>query len=209
MNAKTLNNNSKEIKQRSKKEGFKLHIWETGDDPQILIAVKEFGKGIYREAGYSNYQTVDLDRWSRWFFVTYDDVLQASTRIVRKTKENLIPLEIALRETTGEQYRVSKLDVADWNSVTFRKTIIGAQSFKIASRAVAKYCLEQKFSLVYGMINPKWEGLYRVYFDNGAITSKEFSDYVFYPGCLLNGELALFRLLEIGEKTLQKIAANL
>ncbi|MCG6195615.1 hypothetical protein LFX25_20440 [Leptospira sp. FAT2] len=209
MTTKIQNQHSLEIKQRSIRNGFKLHIWENGDDPKILKSIKEFGKGIYREAGYSEYKTIDLDRWSRWFFVTYEGILQASTRIVWKTKENLIPLEIANRYPSGGQYRVSKLNVADWNSVTFKKTILGAQGFKIAVRAVAKYCLEQKFNLVYGMINPKWEGLYRVYFDNGAIASKEFSDYVFYPGCFLNGERAFFQLIEIGEKALQNIAAKL
>ncbi|EMP08929.1 hypothetical protein LEP1GSC124_3601 [Leptospira interrogans serovar Pyrogenes str. 200701872] len=63
--------------------------------------------------------------------------------------------------------------------------------------------------MVYGLINPVWKGLQRVYFDNGAIPSKEYSDMVYYPGCLLNGKLALFQIIEIEEKTLQKIASKL
>ncbi|EMN26959.1 LBL_2463 family protein [Leptospira kirschneri] len=188
---------------------FDLHFWDHTQDKDLLKPIKEFSKQIYKEAGYSNYETVDLDNWSKWFYVTYNDEIQATMRIVEKTNNNRIPLEIVERFPSGENYNIQNLNVADWNSVSFKQTILGAQAFKIAATKLAQYCLNQKFNMVYGLINPVWKGLQRVYFDNGAIPSKEYSDMVYYPGCLLNGKLALFQIIEIEEKTLQKIASKL
>ncbi|XDD50933.1 hypothetical protein AB3N59_03850 [Leptospira sp. WS92.C1] len=188
---------------------FLLHRWDNSKTKEDLVKVKEFGKTIYREAGYSDYETSDLDEWSKWFYVTYDGELQAATRIVIKTNDNLIPLEIALRHPSQKNYKVNKTGIADWNSVTFKQTILGAFAFRIAAKAVAGYCLYKKINLVYGMINPKWTGLQRVYYEKGAINSQEFPDLVYFPGCELNGEIALFQLIEIGEKALQKLASNL
>ncbi len=193
----------------SRTDRFLLHRWDSSMEKADLDKVKEFGKSIYREAGYSDYETKNLDEWSVWFYVTYEGELQAATRIVIKTEENQIPLEIALRHPSGTNYSITNTNVADWNSVTFRQTIIGALSFKIAAKAVAQYCIDRKFGLVYGMINPTWSGLQRVYFDNGAVHSEKYSDLVYYPGCFLRGELALFKLIEIGENALQNIASKL
>lgn len=193
----------------SRTDRFLLHKWDNSMEKSDLDKVKEFGKSIYRSAGYSDYETKNLDEWSVWFYVTYEGELQAATRIVTKTEENQIPLEIAVRHPSGKNYRITNTNVADWNSVTFRQTIIGALSFKIAARAVAQYCIDQKFSIVYGMINPTWSGLHRVYMDNGAILSEKYSDLVYYPGCFLRGELAYFKLIEIGENALQNIASKL
>lgn len=188
---------------------FDLHIQESTQEKGEFDNLKEFGKEIYKSAGYSEYETVNLDKWSTWFHVSYEGYIQASTRVVRKVLENKIPLEIAQRASNDSHYEVKNLNTADWNSVTFLTTILGAQAFKIAARAVAKYCLDKKFDIVYGMVNPVWEGLNRVYLQYGAEYSKEFSDPVYFPGCFLNGKRALFQLLEIKENALQKIAANL
>ncbi|EKO79170.1 MULTISPECIES: LBL_2463 family protein [Leptospira] len=196
-------------KTSSKLNGFQLFTWDSSQDKEKLNPVKEFCKQIYTEAGYSDYETIDLDNWSKWFYVTYDGHLQAATRIVEKTNENLIPLEIVKRFPSGKHYNVNYSNIADWNSVSFKQTILGAQAFKIVACNLAKYCLDRKFSIVYGLINPIWKGLQRVYFDNGAIISEVYSDLVYYPGCFLNGELALFKLIEIRENALQNIAAKL
>ncbi|WP_061249243.1 LBL_2463 family protein [Leptospira alstonii] len=196
-------------KLKSKVSPFELHTWDNSQDKKIIKPVKEFSKQIYKEAGYSEYETVDLDNWSKWFYVTYDGYLQAAMRVVEKTEENRIPLEIAQRSPSGEHYNLNNTNVADWNSVSFRQTILGAQAFKIAGKAVAEYCLNLNFNLVYGLINPRWKGLHRVYLDNGAVPSNEFTDSVYFPGCKLSGELALFQIIEIGKNTLQKIASKL
>lgn len=200
---------NQKIKLKPRLNGFQLHIWDSTQNKELLKPVKEFSKQIYKDAGYSEYETVDLDNWSKWFFVTFDGHLQAATRIVEKTQENLIPLEIVKRFPSGEHYNLKDINVADWNSVSFKQTIIGFQAFKIAASELAQYCLIRKFSMVYGMINPTWKGLQRVYFDNGAIPSEEHSEMVYYPGCFLNGELALFQLIEIRENALQNIASKL
>ncbi|WP_207765045.1 LBL_2463 family protein [Leptospira kmetyi] len=191
---------------------FTLHRWNAKMPTEELEKIKEFGKEIYRSAGYSDYETTNLDQWSEWFYVTHEGVLQAATRLVLKTESNLLPLEIAKRHPSGDQYRINKTgfhQIADWNSVTFYQTILGVFGFKIAAKAVAKYCLENQINLVYGMINPIWTGLHRVYLEKGAIASKEFSDPVYFPGCELNGTTAHFRLIEFGENALQNIASNL
>ncbi|WP_061221099.1 LBL_2463 family protein [Leptospira borgpetersenii] len=206
---KTLETSLENQKIKSRSNGFQLHIWDNTQNKESLRPVKEFSKQIYKDAGYSEYETVDLDNWSKWFFVTFDGHLQAATRVVEKTQENLIPLEIVKRFPSGEHYNLKDMNVADWNSVSFKQTIIGFQAFKIAASELAQYCLIRKFNIVYGMINPAWKGLQRVYFDNGAIPSKEHSEMVYYPGCFLNGELALFQLIEIRENALQNIASKL
>ncbi|EMO88909.1 hypothetical protein LEP1GSC024_0883 [Leptospira noguchii str. 2001034031] len=175
---------------------------------EILESVKSFCKNIYKEAGYSEYEAVNLDYWSKWFYVTYDGEIQAASRLVEKTKENLIPLEIVKRYPSGDNYLIQNLKVADWNSVCFKETIIGFRAFKITAKYLAKYCLLHKYKMVYGMINPTWKGLHRVYCDYGALHSSIFSDLVYYPGCYLNNELALFKIIEIKENALQKIASN-
>ncbi|WP_061235411.1 LBL_2463 family protein [Leptospira weilii] len=194
---------------QSSLNGFQLHTWDSTQDKEIIKPVKEFSKQIYKEAGYSEYETADLDNWSKWFYVTYDGYLQAAMRIVEKTEENLIPLEIAQRYPSGEHYSLKITNVADWNSVTFKQTILGFQAFKIAAKALSLYCLDRRFKMVYGMINPTWKGLHRLYFNYGAVPSKEYSENVFFPGCLHNGKRALFQLIEIKENALQKITSEL
>ncbi|EMP08959.1 hypothetical protein LEP1GSC124_3600 [Leptospira interrogans serovar Pyrogenes str. 200701872] len=63
---------------------FDLHFWDHTQDKDLLKPIKAFSKQIYKEAGYSNYETVDLDNWSKWFYVTYNDEIQATMRIVEK-----------------------------------------------------------------------------------------------------------------------------
>ncbi|WP_061248622.1 LBL_2463 family protein [Leptospira noguchii] len=196
------------ILMKPKTDGFHVHFWDNTQNMEILELVKGFCRKIYKEAGYSDYETVDLDNWSKWFFVTYDGEIQAASRLVEKTKKNLIPLEIVKRFPSRDHYLIQNLNVADWNSVCFKETIIGFRAFKITAKYLAKYCLLHKFNMVYGMINPTWRGLHRVYFDYGALHSSIFSDYVYYPGCYLNSELALFKVIEIKENALQKIATN-
>lgn len=203
-----INISEKNILINSKTKGFQVHFWDNSQNKEILELVKGFCKKIYKEAGYSDYETEDLDNWSKWFYVTYDGEIQATSRIVEKTKENLIPLEIVNRYPSEEHYLIQNHKVADWNSVCFKETIIGFRAFKIAAKSLAEYCLLHKFNMVYGMINPTWKGLHRVYFDYGALYSIIYSDFVYYPGCFLNNELALFKVIEIKEKALQKIATN-
>ncbi|EMI67505.1 hypothetical protein MAL08_19610 (plasmid) [Leptospira noguchii] len=196
-------------KLKSRTDGFLFHFWDNSHEKEILEPIKKFSKNIYKDAGYSDYETVDLDYWSKWFYVTYEGEIQAACRLVEKTNDNLIPLEIVERFPSGSHYNIKNINVADWNSVSFNQTIIGAQAFKIAAIELAQYCLIQKFNVVYGLINPTWKGLQRVYFDNGATLSEEYSDLVYYPGCLLNGKQALFKIIEIKENSLQNITSKM
>ncbi|OAM85881.1 LBL_2463 family protein [Leptospira interrogans] len=200
---------TKHQKLKSRTDGFNAHFWDNTHEKEILELIKKFSINIYKDAGYSEYETVNLDDWSKWFYVTYDGEIQAACRLVEKTKDNLIPLEIVERFPSRSHYNIINENVADWNSVSFNQTILGAQAFKIAATELAQYCLNQKFSVVYGLINPTWKGLQRVYFDNGATFSKEYSDMVYYPGCLLNGKLAFFKIIEIKENSLQNIASKM
>ncbi|RHX83193.1 LBL_2463 family protein [Leptospira stimsonii] len=199
----------KPVHHTNRSERFQFHTWNSSQDLELLNPVRAFSQSVYREAGYSEYKTVNLDRWSTWFFATYEGEIQAATRIVEKTTENKIPLEIAQIHPSGNHYSVSNLNVADWNSVSFRQTILGAQAFTHITRLVARFCLDKNFDLVYGMINPTWKGLERVYYDNGAIPSEEYPSLVCYPGCFLKGQFALFRLIEIRKNALRNMASKL
>ncbi len=46
---------------QSSLNSFQLHTWDSTQDKEIIKPVKEFSKQIYKEAGYSEYETVDLD----------------------------------------------------------------------------------------------------------------------------------------------------
>lgn len=84
---KTLETSLENQKIKSRSNGFQLHIWDNTQNKESLRPVKEFSKQIYKDAGYSEYETVDLDNWSKWFFVTFDGHLQAATRVVEKHKK--------------------------------------------------------------------------------------------------------------------------
>ncbi|EQA36079.1 hypothetical protein LEP1GSC047_0228 [Leptospira inadai serovar Lyme str. 10] len=203
-----------------------LNTWLPGSGFDILDKVRNFSTKIYRSAGYNEYPFMNFDPWSIWFYVTdREGHIQAASRLVEKRDDNLVPIEFALLDfpfhhgeaENIEHYTKSKLNIryaivktnsADWNSVSFRPTILGGRAMKLCATAVANYCITKGFEIVYGLINPEWLGLHRVYLDYGAKESDEFPNLVYYPHCKLRGRVSKFRIIEMHKNSLQYLAMN-
>lgn len=191
-----------------------------------LTEIKNFIKHMNDEVGNedSDWRAFDLDRWSVWFVVTNNCEILSTMRVVTKRPNNLIPLEIGLvaegMESSGvaiedairnkpRRYAVLDDKSADWNSVAFPPTKQGYQAAALNFGCVAKYCVEQDFSRVFGMYSPFRKGIERVYKRAGAIRSSDFPGPIFFPGFKCNGNLVLFQIIEIPKKSLQKLALGL
>ncbi|EPG72486.1 hypothetical protein LEP1GSC058_0287 [Leptospira fainei serovar Hurstbridge str. BUT 6] len=225
MSHKVFDQIAQSVSQRAPR--LTLNTWFPGSEFHILDKIKNFSAKIYKSAGYNEYPFMNFDPWSIWFYVTdRDGNIQAATRLVEKRDDNLVPIEFALlnfplheeemeraedyiKFAPNIRYAIVKTNSADWNSVSFRPTVLGLRAMKMCASAVAKYCLTKGFEIVYGLINPEWLGLHRVYLDYGAKESDEFPNLVYYPHCKLKGRVSKFRIIEMHKSSLQYLAKNI
>ncbi|AJR13508.1 hypothetical protein LIL_10906 [Leptospira interrogans serovar Linhai str. 56609] len=180
-----------------------------------LNRIKDFVNKIYDSAGYSKtpWRGFNYDEWSTWFYYEQDGEILAVMRIVEKKPWNLIPLELALivdeeKKYPYRRYAVIEEKVADWNSVAFVSTHEGWRAAKKTFRAVAKFCIDQDYSIVYGMYPLALKSIGLFYKKSGAVDSHRYFDRVFYPGFSLKGKPCILNVIELEKETLQKIASK-
>lgn len=106
------------------------------------------------------------------------------------------------------RYAVIEENVADWNSVAFVSTHEGWRAARETFRAVAKFCIEQDYSVVYGMYPLLLKSIGLFYKKSGAVDSHRYFDRVFYPGFYLKGQPCILNAIELEKETLQKIASK-
>lgn len=197
-----------------KSAALRKNIIQGLENPEELERVKDFIKNIFSNSGYSKspYTTFNLDPWSTWFYVTdSEQKILSAMRIVEKKPNNFLPVEMGVIYGSNPQkrYVVSEENVADWNNVAFLRTVMGGKAATINFKMVVNYCLQKKFSKIYGMYHQKLASIERIYLSAGAKLSKQFSKPVFFPEDYFDQELVLLNIIEIDKTSLQKISVNL
>ncbi|EKR34549.1 LBL_2463 family protein [Leptospira interrogans] len=197
-----------------KSAALRKNIIQGLENPEELERVKNFIKNIFSNSGYnkSPYATFNLDPWSTWFYVTdSEQKILSAMRIVEKKPNNFLPVEMGVIYGSNPQkrYVVSEENVADWNNVAFLRTVMGGKAATINFKMVVNYCLQKKFSKIYGMYHQKLASIERIYLSAGAKLSKQFSKPVFFPEDYFDQELVLLNIIEIDKTSLQKISVNL
>ncbi|EMJ92696.1 LBL_2463 family protein [Leptospira alstonii] len=180
-----------------------------------LSRIKEFLRFSYANAGYSDtpWRAFNYDEWAHWFYFEKNNEILSVMRIIEKKPYNVIPIENAVIYNEKEKiplrrYAVIEENVADWNSLAFVHSLEGWRAARETFKAVAKFCIEKDFSIVYGMypINLKSVGLFYKKF--GAFESHRYYEKIYYPGLYLKGELCICSVIELEKETLQKIASK-
>ncbi|XDD52050.1 hypothetical protein AB3N59_15060 [Leptospira sp. WS92.C1] len=184
------------------------------ESPEDLQKIKDFVSEVYLNAGYSNspWKNIDYDPWSIWFYVEGEGGILCAMRIVEKYPWNFIPLEVALihgkKNGPSKRYAVIEENVADWNGVAFVQTREAWVEAKKTFRAVAQFCLERNYDMVYGMYPLELVGIAHVYLNAGAVISKKYVGPMYFPEFNLKGEECLLNVIEIGKGALQEIASK-
>ncbi|TGK14034.1 hypothetical protein EHO60_01440 [Leptospira fletcheri] len=188
-------------------ECWKVNAWSGAP---LISRIKEFLKKANEEVGNqdSEWRTFDLDPWSVWFAMMKGEEIFSVMRVVEKRPNNLIPLEIGvIHGSEPRRYAVLDRNVADWNSVAFLRTPRGSYAAFLNCGCVADYCVKRNYSRVFGMYSPFRKGIERVYLASGAIHCVEYPGPIYFPNFLCNGELVLFKTIEIPKKSLLEIAS--
>ncbi|EQA37379.1 hypothetical protein LEP1GSC047_4218 [Leptospira inadai serovar Lyme str. 10] len=178
----------------------------------IIRRIKEFVRKANEDVGNedSEWRAFDLDPWSIWFIMTRGEEILSVMRIVEKRPNNLIPLEIGvILGDLPKRYAVLDRNVADWNSVAFLRTPRGTYAAFVNFGCVADYCIKRNYSRVFGMYSPFRRGIERVYLAAGAVHSVDYPGPIYFPEFRCNGELVLFKTIEIPKNSLHEIAAFL
>ncbi|TGK19344.1 hypothetical protein EHO61_07685 [Leptospira fluminis] len=193
---------------------FRIRILAGKEDKIGLNRLKEFNDQIHKSGGYDSNPLlcIDFDPWSTWIYVTDEkDKILSVQRIVEKTKENLLPVELAviLEEGQPKRYAVLEEGVADWNCVSFERSATGWKAAVKNFSAIAKLCLYRNYSKVYGFYNKEVPAIERIYKSNGAVESRVLSGDVYLPNYHINGNTVSARIIELDKTALQSVAMRL
>ncbi|EMO61334.1 hypothetical protein LEP1GSC133_0761 [Leptospira borgpetersenii serovar Pomona str. 200901868] len=188
----------------------------SGIDPgRELARIKDFLRRSFDNAGYSDtpWRAFNYDEWSTWFYFEKESEILSVMRIVEKKPYNIIPLENAVIYNEAEKfphrrYAVIEEKVADWNSLAFVHTYDGWRAARETFKAVAKFCVQKQFSIIYGMYPRALKSIGLFYKKFGAHLSHRFYEDVYYPGLYLKGELCVCSVVEIEKKLYKRLRQN-